>query len=204
MGLTGLLPLLVAPAYFRELNYSDVISVYFSDIQRLFFGGFVLALALEKRKVLEQVLFRIFRGQTKISGVHLALISILITYFLSFWISNTAAALIMVGFVTQSLSRCPQLLTFGLFGIGYAASLGGLATLIGSPPNGIAAQYLNSQHDAQIHFANWIPTKLVPRLPPRPILLNLKKFLESHLPGQNSNFIFGLAGIFFGRNNPFL
>lgn len=156
LGLTGLLPLLLAPFFFRDLKYTDVMAVYFSDIQRLFFGGFVLALALERRRVLEQVLFRIFRGQTNISGVKLILIAILITYFLSFWISNTAAALIMIGFVTQSLSRCPQLLIPGLFGVGYAASLGGLATLIGSPPNGIAAQYLNSQYAAEIHFANWM------------------------------------------------
>lgn len=156
LGLTGLLPLAVAPFFFQELELGQLAAVYFSDIQRLFFGGFVLALALERRKVLEQVLFRLFKGRTHISGVKLILIYILMTYFLSFWISNTAAALIMIGFVIQSLARCPQLLIPGLFGVGYAASLGGLATLIGSPPNGIAAQYLNSQFGSNIHFASWM------------------------------------------------
>lgn len=109
----------------------------------LFLGGFALAAALHKQeldKAIANVMLRLAKGR-----LNVALFLLFgITAFLSMWISNTATAAMMLPLVIGMLSQLDEkdyakTWTFALLGIAYAASIGGMGTLVGSPPNAIAA-----------------------------------------------------------------
>ncbi len=112
----------------------------------LFFGGFALATALHVQRLDRKIaLFMI-----KISGGHLGVTVtslFLVTAVLSMWISNTATAAMMLplalGIMSNlDFSKDRGTFIFILLGIAYSASIGGLGTLVGSPPNAIAAKEL--------------------------------------------------------------
>ena len=122
------------------LNTADLAASYGNNNVYLFFGGFVLALGLEKWKVHEQIARRIINvvGDSK---PRILLGFILSTGFLSMWISNTATALMMLPMaiaIIQAMPVAHQKSKFSLFlmlSVAYASSIGGLGTLVGSPPN---------------------------------------------------------------------
>ena len=120
----------------------------------LFFGGFALATALHIQKLDKKIATWII----SLSGGHLG-ISILaifaVTAVLSMWISNTATAAMMLPLALGLLSHFDgskdrKTFVFILLGIAYSASIGGLGTLVGSPPNAIAAKALDYD------FADWM------------------------------------------------
>lgn len=120
----------------------------------LFFGGFALATALHIQKLDKKIAMWII----SMSGGHLG-ISVLaifaVTALLSMWISNTATAAMMLPLALGLLSHLDankerKTFVFILLGIAYSASIGGLGTLVGSPPNAIAAKALDYD------FADWM------------------------------------------------
>ena len=120
----------------------------------LFFGGFVLAIALSKHSVDKFVASKIISlsGNRFIVSV---LLLMLTSSLLSMWVSNTSTTAMMIPLAlgilgTLQEKKDEKLYTFTLLGIAYAASIGGIGTLVGSPPNGIAASILN------LSFADWL------------------------------------------------
>jgi len=121
----------------------------------LFLGGFALAAALR-----EQGLDRWFGGKLVALGkgrfVPIALLMFGGTAFVSMWMSNTATTAMMLPLALGIVAQLPagpargRNRTFLLLGIAYAASIGGLGTVIGSPPNGIAAAQLG------VSFSGWM------------------------------------------------
>lgn len=120
----------------------------------LFFGGFALATALHIQKLDKKIAMWII----SLSGGHLG-ISVLaifaVTAALSMWISNTATAAMMLPLALGLLSHLDvekerKTFVFILLGIAYSASIGGLGTIVGSPPNAIAAKALGYD------FAEWM------------------------------------------------
>ena len=116
----------------------------------LFFGGFSLATALHIQKLDKMIANKIMalaRGNLFIAIIYL----FLITAFLSMWMSNTATAAMMLPLASQ-LDREKEHNTyvFVLLGIAYSASIGGMGTLVGSPPNAIVASNLH------LTFADWL------------------------------------------------
>jgi len=120
----------------------------------LFFGGFALATALHIQKLDKKIAMWII----SLSGGHLG-ISVLaifaVTAALSMWISNTATAAMMLPLALGLLSHLDvekerKTFVFILLGIDYSASIGGLGTIVGSPPNAIAAKALGYD------FADWM------------------------------------------------
>lgn len=120
----------------------------------LFFGGFALATALHIQKLDKKIAMWII----SMSGGHLG-ISVLaifvVTAGLSMWISNTATAAMMLPLALGLLSHLDvakerKTFVFILLGIAYSASIGGLGTMVGSPPNAIAAKALDYD------FADWM------------------------------------------------
>lgn len=120
----------------------------------LFFGGFALATALHIQKLDAMIANRIMtmaKGNLKLAVTYL----FLVTAFLSMWISNTATAAMMLPLAMGLLSKLDRerernTYVFVLLGIAYSASIGGMGTLVGSPPNAIAASQL------KLTFSDWL------------------------------------------------
>jgi sodium-dependent dicarboxylate transporter 2/3/5 len=137
--ITALFPLILAIPL-GILSTSDLAEAYGNGSVYLFFGGFILALGLEKWKVHEQIARRIVSivGNSK---PRILLGFLLSTGLLSMWISNTATALMMLPMALAIIQAMPvdqqksKFSVFLLLSIAYAASIGGMATLVGSPPN---------------------------------------------------------------------
>ncbi|MBL4681538.1 MAG: anion permease [Pseudomonadales bacterium] len=120
----------------------------------LFMGGFALAAALQKYELDRMFAVKILALSRGIPLLAILLL-FLVTAFLSMWISNTAAVAMMLPLALGLLThRDPvkdsKLFLFVLLGLAYSGNLGGMATLIGSPPNAIAASAVG------IDFSTWL------------------------------------------------
>lgn len=158
--LTALLPLLFA-APFGLLEPQDLAKCYGDANIFLFFGGFVMALALEKWGVHEQIARRIIAivGDKK-SNILLGFI--LSTGLISMWISNTATALMMLPMAMAVVEAMPpahrqsRFSVFLMLSIAYASNIGGVGTLIGSPPNTQMASILAENFNVEVSFFDWM------------------------------------------------
>lgn len=132
----------------------------------LFFGGFALATALQVQRLDRKIavnLIRLAGGSMKIA----VLLLFTVTAGLSMWISNTATAAMMLPLALGLLAQVDQehdrhTFTFVLLGIAYSASIGGLGTLVGSPPNVIAAKALNLSFDDWLIYGLPFSTLMMP------------------------------------------
>ena len=149
----------------------------------LFFGGFALAAALHVQKLDRKIALKIL----SMAGGNLRTAVFLIfgvTAFLSMWISNTATAAMMLPLALGILTQVDRendrgTFVFVLLGIAYSASLGGLGTIVGSPPNAIAAKALD------IAFIDWMKFGIPMMLVLLPLLLGaMYLFLKPNLNRQ--------------------
>lgn len=148
------MPVENASKVLEPISTSKALATFADPVIFLFFGGFALATALHIQKLDRKIAMWII----SMSGGHLG-ISVLsifvVTAALSMWISNTATAAMMLPLALGLLSHLDatkerKTFVFILLGIAYSASLGGLGTLVGSPPNAIAAKALDYD------FADWM------------------------------------------------
>ena len=166
---TALLPIVLYPLL-KIMNASSVTINYAHHLVFLFLGGFIIALAIERwglhKRIALHIIQIIGNNQKKIIlGFMVA------TAFLSMWISNTATAMMMLpiamAIVTQIDTREASSISenrAGKFGmvlmlaIAYSASIGGITTLIGTPPNIVFAGILKSNfpHAPEISFIQWM------------------------------------------------
>lgn len=166
---TALIPLVSFP-FLGVMNMQEAASPYAHPIIFLFMGGFLLAIALEKHRLHERIALMLIRI-TGTSGNGIILGFMLATAFLSMWISNTATAMMMlpigvsvVNLLKENkdqpihkLKKAERNFALGLMlMIGYAATLGGMATLIGTPPNVVFAGLLNQYYHQKISFGSWM------------------------------------------------
>ena len=165
LAVTALLPVVLLPAL-GVMDGKDVASEYFNHIVFLFLGGFVVALAIERwglhRRIALRILLLFGARPTRILlGFMVA------TALLSMWISNTATAMMMVTIVLavvrkieeRSAGEATRRFVAGLLiGVAWSASMGGIATLVGTPPNlSFARIYERTFPDAPtIDFATWM------------------------------------------------
>lgn len=164
LAVTALLPMFLLPLM-GIMPFGEVAANYGSSIIYLFFGGFVLALAMEKVNLHKRIALNIIRFTgTNANGVILGFM--LATALLSMWISNTATALVvlpiamtMIQFLTSDEAlpekgrRNFALAT--MLSIAYAANIGGTVTVIGTPPNVVMIGYLESEYGQQMDFLTW-------------------------------------------------
>ncbi|MEC8918407.1 MAG: DASS family sodium-coupled anion symporter [Pseudomonadota bacterium] len=159
---TSLLPIPLAPA----LGIADLKSTaasYANPTIFLFLGGFLLGIAMQRWNLHRRIALRILnvvgqKPKQQIAGFMLA------TGFISMWVSNTATAIMMlpIGMSVVSLfanadsGEVKRYATALLLAIAYSASIGGIATLIGTPPNAILAGYLSSEQNIELGFAQWM------------------------------------------------
>jgi sodium-dependent dicarboxylate transporter 2/3/5 len=173
---TALLPIVTFPLLGIG-PLSKVLPPYASDVIFLFMGGFIIGLAIERWGLDRRIAFATLRvvgaRPGAIVGGFMA-----VTAFLSMWVSNTACAAMMVPIALSVIDLVLRSRTGkGLkesggipqdrvaernFAIGlllcvaYAASIGGIATIIGSPPNGIAVRYMQQTFQKEVSFLDWL------------------------------------------------
>jgi sodium-dependent dicarboxylate transporter 2/3/5 len=164
---TGLLPLALLPLL-GATSIREAAAPFAHPVIFLFMGGFFLALAMERWALHRRIALRIIhaigtRPRRIIAGFMAS------AAFLSMWISNTATTLLLlpIGLSVLGLSReapgdgennspgsdfAPAL----LLAIAFAASVGGIGTLIGTPPNALTAAFIEETYGIRISFARWL------------------------------------------------
>lgn len=164
LAVTALIPVVLFPL-FGIMNGKDVSSTYFNHVIFLFIGGFLVALAMQKWNLHKRIALRILMI-TGSSPARILLGFMCATAFLSMWISNTATAMMMVPILLSIISKLEDYLdkkelsrySIGLLlGIAYSASVGGIATLVGTPPNLSFARIFQIMfpHAPEISFSDW-------------------------------------------------
>ena len=161
---TALLPIPMMPIF----GIADMTSVganYGHPLIFLFMGGFLLAAAMQRWGLHRRVALKIISVVGTRPG-QIVLGFMIATAFLSMWISNTATTVMMfavglsvVEFVTQKVADRSVATRFGvvlMLGVAYAASIGGVGTLIGTPPNAMLASFLESSYGLKIDFFTWM------------------------------------------------
>ena len=161
---TALLPIVLFPVM-GVLSGSEVTRAYGNHLIYLFLGGFLIAVTMEKWNLHHRIALHTIR-LVGLTPQRIVLGFMLATAFLSMWISNTATTMMMVT-IAMAVIKEMQLdegpasgrLGFGsvlMLGIAYAASLGGVATLIGTPPNAIFAGVVEKTYGISISFLDWM------------------------------------------------
>jgi sodium-dependent dicarboxylate transporter 2/3/5 len=165
LGITSLLPVVLFPM-FGIINGKEVSSAYFNHVIFLFIGGFLIALAIQKWNFHKRIALTILNFVGNSPG-RLLFGFMFTTAFLSMWISNTATAMLMVPIIISIVKKLEiingkktvQLFALGLLlSVAYSASIGGVATLVGTPPNLSFARIFEMYfpNAPEISFSKWM------------------------------------------------
>ena len=157
---TALLPLVLFPSL-NVMELGETSSNYADRIVFLFLGGFILAKAVEKANLHKRFALNILKSFGT-NPRYIVAAFMLVTGFLSGWMSNTATTMLMLPIAAAVVSQVQDKYDRGKFGlclmlsIAYSASIGGMSTLIGTPPNAIFASQSRSILDVEVTFSQWI------------------------------------------------
>ena len=165
IAITALLPIILFPMT-GAVELQTTTASYGHKYIFLYMGGFMLAIAIEKWNLHKRIALNII----KIIGTNISKIILgfmVATAFLSMWISNTATAVMMLPIAMSIVAQLQdnpnteknENLIFGkalMLSIAYSASIGGMATLIGTPPNLVFAGYVEETYGIEITFLQWL------------------------------------------------
>ncbi len=163
IGVTALLPMVLYPLL-GIASLAETTANYAHPIIYLFFGGFVIGLAIQKWNLHRRIALQILR----LSGAGLRRVvlgAMAATFLLSMWISNTSTTVMMLPIglsIVQLLegqfapATAQKLATALLLGIAYSANVGGMATLIGTPPNLVLASLMEDHGGFSFDFTSWL------------------------------------------------
>ena len=205
---TALLPIVLFPLL-GILDGGVVTRAYGHHLIYLFLGGFLIAVTMEKWNLHHRIALHTIQ-LVGVTPQRIVLGFMLATAFLSMWISNTAATMMMVTIalavlhdIGHKVEHQPGDFRFGtalMLGIGYAATMGGVATLIGTPPNAIFAGVVEKSYGYSVSFLDWLKFAL-----PLSVVMLLLTWLYltrilfrseiAHLPGGREFFRQQLAGL---------
>lgn len=158
---TALTPIVIVPLL-GIASIREVTAPFANPTIYLFFGGFMLGMAMERWNLHRRIALNIMlaagvKPSRQVAGFMLA------TAFLSMWVSNTATSAMMlpIGLSVASMmsgnkENKAKFAKVLLLAIAYSASIGGLATLIGTPPNALLAAFLSETYQIDIGFAQWM------------------------------------------------
>lgn len=165
---TSLLPIVLFPIL-GVMSISEATSPYANPLIYLFMGGFIIAIAMKRWQLHKRIALNIvnFVGTNPKSII---IGFIIASAFLSMWVSNTAAALMMLpialsviemskkqGGLEQNEGHTKTNFELVLvLSIAYACNIGGTGTLIGTPPNAVLAGYMLEAHQFEISFLDWL------------------------------------------------
>lgn len=164
MPVVALVPMVLLPLLGIE-TLSEVTKSYSNPVVFLFMGGFMIGLAIEKWNLHKRIALHIVR-RTGTSGNRIILGFIIATGFLSMWLSNTATTMMMfpialsvIAVMKEQESGSTGIANFSLvlmLVIAYASNIGGMATIIGTPPNVAFVAYIENKYGYAIPFAQWM------------------------------------------------
>lgn len=164
MPVVALLPLILFPL-FRISKLEETAAPYANPIIFLFLGGFMLGLAIEKWNLHKRIALNIVRI-TGTSGDRIVLGFILAAGLLSMWLSNTATTMMMFPIALSVIHVMKEnnrgkgnIANFSLtimLAIAYASNIGGIATIIGTPPNVAYVGYIQKKYNYDVDFVNWM------------------------------------------------
>ncbi len=165
IAVTALLPIILFPLT-GALGLTETTSAYGHKYIFLYMGGFFLAIAIEKWNLHKRIALNIISAVgASISRITLGFM--LATAFMSMWISNTATSVMMLPIaiaIVKQLQDHPDTkenenTQFGkmlMLAIAYSASIGGIATLFGTPPNLVFAGVVKELYNIEISFTTWL------------------------------------------------
>lgn len=164
IAVAALLPIVIFPAI-GIFDLSHATAPYASPIIFLFMGGFFLALGLEEYGLHKRIALNLVKlTGTSANGIIFGFM--LATGFLSMWISNTASTIMMlpiavtvINLIRQTVDNKKGLDLFSvslMLGIAYSANIGGMATIIGTPPNVVFVGYAEQLLNIEIDFSKWM------------------------------------------------
>ena len=153
---TALIPIVLFPLS-GGLDLSATTASYGHKFVFLYLGGFLIAIGIEKWNLHKRIAINIisFIG---VDARRVILGFMLATAFLSMWISNTATSVMMIPIGIAIIKQLNENRTFGkalMLGIAYSASIGGVTTLIGTPPNLVLAGVVSEIYGHEITFSQW-------------------------------------------------
>src|SRR5690606_19005441 len=162
VAVVSLLALVLFPT-FGLLSMGDAAAPYGDPVVFLFLGGFMIGASMEKWNLHRRIALRILMiFGTSVNRVVLGFI--IATAFLSMWISNTDTTVMMwpiamsvVGLLErESGSEAPVLSKALMLSVAYASSLGGMATLVGTPPNIVMRGIVSRMSGYEVGFLQWL------------------------------------------------
>ena len=164
MAVAALLPIVTFPAL-GVFDLTQATAPYANPVIFLFMGGFFIALGLEEHGLHKRISLNLIKlTGTSANGIIFGFM--LATGFLSMWISNTASTIMMLPIAATVISLLKRtvddkkgldLFSLSLMlGIAYAANIGGIATIIGTPPNVVLAGYAKQLLNIEIDFSKWM------------------------------------------------
>ena len=166
VAVTAFFPLILFPLL-GVAPIAETAPAYAHPTIYLFLGGFVIALAIERAELHRRVALLVFRF-IGVNGPSLVAGFMLSAAVLSMWISNTSTALMLLPIVMSVLVVIRETMTnldpkersdfetAMLLGLAYGATLGGMTTLVGTPPNAFMSGFLSDNYQIEIDFARWM------------------------------------------------
>ncbi len=187
IAVTALLPIVLFPL-FGVRTIEDTVKPYSDDVIYLFLGGFVVAFAMQRWNLHRRIALSVLQhaggsGATLIGGFMLA------SALISMWVMNTSTTMMLLPIAVSVITvihrsvqglddkarddfQCALLL-----GVAYAATIGGIATLVGTAPNAILVGFMKETYGTEIAFANW----MLVGLPVSAVMLPLTWFTLTRL-----------------------
>lgn len=163
---TAFLPIILFP-FLGVAKIADVTASYANPIIYLFLGAFILALAVERWHLHKRIALLIL-SYTGTNGRYLIGGFMLVAALLSMWMTNTSTTMMLMPIALSVAkviadnneqlkpAQIKDFQTAMLLGLAYAATIGGLSTLVGTPPNALLAAFLHDNYNIKISFATWM------------------------------------------------
>lgn len=167
---TALLPAIILPVFqvtglmdgvIYNFNFLNSLKGYAHPVIGMFLGAFLIAVAFQKYAVDKRATIFLLTYKKIYQNPRSTLIALMYTSaILSMWISNTATVAILlpigIGIIRSTKSENHNFSTSLMLGIAWSASVGGIATIVGTPPNGIAISLLNQHNLKALDFVEWM------------------------------------------------
>ncbi|MDX1811616.1 MAG: SLC13 family permease [Gammaproteobacteria bacterium] len=197
ISVTAIIPLVLLP-WFTQIAVNAILYSYTHHLILLFLGGFLIAAGIQRWNLHKRIALLIMQ-QLGDSADKIILGFMISCAALSMWVSNTATAMMMLPIGLAMISQLHNHQNFQLagfptalmLGIAYACSIGGVATLIGTPPNAILAGIVEKQYGIKLGFVDW----MIFAFPLSCIFLALAWYYLTHI-----NFKLGGKKLQFGKD----